>query len=175
MLMSRPRHDLSWAAVRRRWARMKPPKVKSVQDDSYHKSPSAPLLKNIFEWTSNHVDQVDAERPSFTYNRQRSDSLTEICVPSAAKIYRSSPLHDLSKVPCRNDMDTIRSELRVIISQLTLLTQHQKQQGANDDESQDWKFVAMVIDRFLLILFTLFMIVFTVLTVIWTPNIFNLR
>ena len=121
------------------------------------------------------MNHVDAERSSFDPIKQRSDSLTEICTTPISKIYRSSPFDDLSTMTRPKDMEIIRSELRVIISQLSLLTQHQHQQAENDDVSQDWKFVAMVVDRLCLIIFTLSMIIFSVLTVVWTPNIFKLR
>ncbi|CAF4297493.1 unnamed protein product, partial [Rotaria sordida] len=55
-------------------------------------------------------------------------------------------------------------ELRIIISQLAILTNHFRQVDKHDDESQDWQFVAMVIDRLCLIIFAIVMILFTVLT-----------
>jgi nicotinic acetylcholine receptor len=66
-------------------------------------------------------------------------------------------------------MEKIRSELRIIISHLAILTRQVQQQEEDSDLSEEWKFVAMVIDRLCLFLFTASMILFTLLTLFSTP------
>lgn len=189
--MDRPGHDLTWRSIRRRWASpvKEDTQLDKLPDEHYHKSPSAPLLKHIFEWTPNHVKHTDIEYVSCTNNhvKKRSDSLIDLYQPPMSKIHRSDPCSDLSKIPHSqpgpdlsktvhsNDVEVIRLELRVIISQLLKLTEHTEQQRENDDEAQDWKFVAMVIDRLCLIIFSISMIAFTLLTLCSAPNFFKLQ
>ena len=178
--MSRPRHDLTWKHIRRYWA--SPPKMSphlsKLADKKYHQSPTAPLLNHISEQTSNHVKHSRTEYLVLPNNhiKQRADSLLELSEPPpVSKIYRSDPCPDLSKALRCTDLEVIRSELQMIISQLSTLTQHTRDQAESDDQAQDWKFVAMVVDRLCLILFTSSMIIFTILTLFSTPNFFKLR
>lgn len=73
------------------------------------------------------------------------------------------------------EFDSIHSQLTTIVNHLTALTQHQQQEEEYDDETQDWKFVAMVIDRLCLIIFTLSMILFTFLTLFRHTNFLKLQ
>ncbi|UJR37392.1 hypothetical protein I4U23_030097 [Adineta vaga] len=68
------------------------------------------------------------------------------------------------------EIDTIRSEIRTVISQLSIVTNYIWQQEKHDNESQNWKFAAMVIDRLCLILFAVIMAIFTTLTFISIPK-----
>ncbi|CAF1413943.1 unnamed protein product, partial [Adineta steineri] len=58
---------------------------------------------------------------------------------------------------------------------LAILTHHTHHEEKLDNESQDWKFMAMVIDRLCLIFFTLSMALFTTLTLLSTPNFYKLQ
>ncbi|CAF3848431.1 unnamed protein product [Rotaria sordida] len=151
--MKRPHHDLSWHAIRPRWVS---PKQESNNIngpiDNYHsKIPSEPLSNNKFELSSTNVINVDKEPLEFS-------------VSSAMKIHDSRYHQNTSNELYTCDMEMIRSELRAIISQLAILINYSRQKEKDDNESQEWQFVAMVIDRFCLVVFAIVMLLFTVLT-----------
>ncbi len=185
--MKRPRHDLTWSGIRRRWAF---PKEKanninvngSIRNYKY-KSPSAPLLINKFESLSNNVINIEGasfqsidEHEHQQLRQQNSDSKSEYTLsPMAAQLRTSNHYENLTKLPHTCDIEMIRSELRVIVSHLSLLTREARRQAEEEDVSQDWKFVAMVVDRLCLILFTTSMTLFTALTLFSSPNFFKLQ
>ncbi|CAF1158999.1 unnamed protein product [Rotaria sordida] len=168
LCMKRPGHDLSWRAIRRKWTTSihEPNNINGSIDNRHSKIPSELLLNNTFELLSTNVINIDKEPLELLENdeKQHSTSLLEFSVPSVTKIQRSRHHHNLSKELYTCDMEMVRSELRIIISQLAILTNHFRQVDKHDDESQDWQFVAMVIDRLCLIIFAIVMILFTVLT-----------
>ncbi|CAF1352821.1 unnamed protein product [Rotaria sp. Silwood1] len=139
LLMKRPGHDLSWCRIRRQWASPKQESnnVNKSIDNRHSKIFPEPSLNNTFELLSTNVDKKSSE---FLENQNTSKEL----------------------YTC--DMDMIRSELRVIISQLAILVNYFRQKDKDDDQSQDWQFVAMVIDRLCLVIFATVMLLFTVLT-----------
>ena len=149
--MKRPRYDLTLNGIRRRWALPKEEVNESI-DNRHYKSPSAPLLNNTFKVSSNNVINIDRQS-------LRSDNNDQ----------------NLSRRSCICDIEIIRCELRVINSHLAILAHQTRQEEEDNDVSQDWRFVAMVVDRLCLILFTISMALFTVLTVFSTPNFFKLR
>ncbi|CAF3859755.1 unnamed protein product [Rotaria sp. Silwood1] len=163
LFMKRPNHDLSWRAIRRQWAFLKqePNNIKALIGNNHSKIPSEPLLHKTFELLPNNIIDIEKESLEFQENqqKQRSDVLLEFSVPRVTKIHRN-----VSKELHTCDMEMVRSELRIIISQLTVLTNHFRRQEEHDDETQDWKFIAMVIDRLCLIIFSIVMFVFTTLT-----------
>ncbi|CAF4830265.1 unnamed protein product, partial [Rotaria sp. Silwood1] len=163
LFMKRPNHDLSWRAIRRQWAFLKqePNNIKALIGNNHSKIPSEPLLHKTFELLPNNIIDIEKESLEFQDNqeKQRSDVLLEFSVPRVTKIHRN-----VSKELHTCDMEMVRSELRIIISQLTVLTNHFRRQEEHDDETQDWKFIAMVIDRLCLIIFSIIMFVFTTLT-----------
>ncbi|CAF1403997.1 unnamed protein product [Adineta steineri] len=180
LLMKRPRHDLSWKAIRRRWGPSKQESntINNSTSNHQYKSPSAPLLSNVFESLPNNV--IDVNRQSFQLiedpNKERSESPIKYSSTSNSnKIPRSYRQQDLSREVHLFDTEMIRSELRVIISHLAILTHHTHHEEKLDNESQDWKFMAMVIDRLCLIFFTLSMALFTTLTLLSTPNFYKLQ
>ncbi|CAF4804356.1 unnamed protein product [Rotaria sp. Silwood1] len=163
LFMKRPNHDLSWGAIRRQWAFLKqePHNINALIGNNHSKIPSEPLLHKTFELLPNNIIDIEKESLEFQENqqKQRSDVLLEFSVPRVTKIHRN-----VSKELHTCDMEMVRSELRIIISQLTVLTNHFRRQEEHDDETQDWKFIAMVIDRLCLIIFSIVMFVFTTLT-----------
>ncbi|CAF4134717.1 unnamed protein product [Rotaria sp. Silwood2] len=170
LLMKRPDHDLNWRGIRRRWASSKQESnnINKSIDNHHSKIPSEPLLDNTFELLSTNVMNIDKKPLELLENREKqgSDSLLEFSVPSTTKIHDSGHHQNTSKELYTCDTEPIRSELRIIISHLTILTNHSRQQDKEDDESQDWKFMARVIDRLCLVVFAVFMILFTVLNFI---------
>lgn len=171
--MKRPNHDLSWRAIRRQWST--PVKKSntingSIGNHHLERHPSDALLGNEFELLTNN--NVNAEKHSIetetSKEKKRSETLLDFAVPSLSKIKRSDHRHNLSKELHSCDIEPIRSELRSIISHLSVLTNHARQAEKQDNESQDWKFVAMVVDRLCLVLFTVSMALFTGLTYFYT-------
>lgn len=139
--MKRPGDDLTWKAIRHRWSAVN---HQSKPIHTYHsKCPNGT--------TSNHKPPLQLVSVS---NEQKSSECDSI---------RSFTPMSLSTVSHSHETEMISAELRQIASQLTFLTEHIWREAKHDNESQDWKFVAMVIDRFRLILFLLFIIVFTTL------------
>ncbi|CAF4360869.1 unnamed protein product, partial [Rotaria sp. Silwood2] len=165
LCMKRPNHDLSWRAIRRRWASPKQESNninESIGNDQ-SKIPFKPLLNNTFELLSSNAMNIDREPLESLENRekQRSDSLLENVVPSTTKTHHSQHYQNTLKELSTCDTEMVRSKLLMIISQLAILTDHSRQQEKEDDESQEWKFVARVIDRLCLVISTVSMIVFT--------------
>ncbi|CAF1309528.1 unnamed protein product [Rotaria sordida] len=167
LCMKRPNHDLSWHTIRRRWTfpKQESNNINESIDNNDSKIPSELLLSNTFELLSTNVTNVDKKPLEFLENqeKQRSDSLLEFPAPPATKTHRFRHHQNTSKELKICDMEMIRSELRIIISQLTILTNYSRQREKDDDESQEWKFLARVIDRLCLILFAISMILFNTL------------
>ncbi|CAF3811780.1 unnamed protein product [Rotaria sordida] len=169
LFMKRPNHDLSWHGIRRRqWTSLKQESNNrnKLFDNHYSKISSEPLLNNTFELLSTNRINVDKRPLKLLDNRekQRSDLLLEFTVPPTRKIYSSHHHQNTSKELYTCDMTMIRSELGVIISQLDILINYSRKKEKDDDKSQDWQFVAMVIDRLCLVIFAIIMLIFTVLT-----------
>ncbi|CAF3769588.1 unnamed protein product [Rotaria sordida] len=169
LFMKRPNHDLSWHGIRRRqWTSLKQESNNrnKLFDNHYSKISSEPLLNNTFELLSTNRINVDKRPLKLLDNRekQRSDLLLEFTVPPTRKIYSSHHHQKTSKELYTCDMTMIRSELGVIISQLDILINYSRKKEKDDDKSQDWQFVAMVIDRLCLVIFAIIMLIFTVLT-----------
>ena len=175
--MSRPNQNLTWRGVRRKMSKTSKTsyRPKKPDEENNSKSPSVPLLNNILH----HV--TVNEQSKYYYSRQNRpvrrsvDYLVDTSESNMLQIQRSTPCYDLTNISHSTSLESIRSDLRIIIGQLSILTKNSRQQAKFDDESQDWKFVAMVIDRLCLIIFTTCMIAFTGYTFYETPNIFKLR
>ena len=73
------------------------------------------------------------------------------------------------------ETNVICSKLHTIISQLQNITNHIWEHEKYDDQSQDWKFVAMVIDRLCLILSIIIITIFTVLIFLSSFNVYHVR
>jgi hypothetical protein len=169
--MKRPRHELTWRAIRRRWAAPKE-EVNNINGsigNHHYKSPSAPLLDNVINGDSQFSEILNDR------DKQRSDSFIEFSVPAISNIPQSHRQRDVSKEMYSLQAEIIRSELRIIISHLAFISHHIRREEKHNEESEDWKFVAMVIDRLCLILFTLSMALFTGLTLFSVPNFLKLH
>ncbi|CAF3717859.1 unnamed protein product [Rotaria sordida] len=165
LLMKRPDYDLSWRGIRRQWASSKQESnnVNKSIDNRHAKILPEPSLDNTFELLSTNVINVDKRSLEFL-ERQRSDPLLEFSIPPTTEIHNSRHHQNTSKDLYTCDMEMTRSELRVIISQLAILINYFRQKEKDDDNSQDWQFVAMVIDRLCLVIFATIMLLFTVFT-----------
>ncbi|CAF4591962.1 unnamed protein product [Rotaria sp. Silwood1] len=163
--MKRPNHDLTWRSIRRRWAspKQESDNLLGTIDNHQTKIPSEPLFDNTFELLSTNVINID-KKPLENQEKQHLDSILESAVPRAAEIHGPDYHQKTSNELYTCDMDTAHSELRVIISQLAILINYSRQKEKDDNESQDWQFVAMVIDRLCLVFFSIIMFLFTALT-----------
>lgn len=177
--MRRPRHDLTWRGIRRRWASSETDAnaINGSAGTTYYKSPSAPLLNDVFESLPNSVINIDQRTPSSVTgsDKQRSDVFVEVDLPPSGKQLRSRPEADLPRREHSFEMELLNSELRMIRSHLAILSHHTRRDEQLDDESQDWRFMGMVIDRLCLILFTSGMALFTGLTLLSTPDFYRLQ
>ena len=159
--MKRPGYDLTWKGIRRQWASPQQrtnSMKKSVPNEQYGSLPVS--LLNIIN-----------------LNQQRSNSAMELPITSLPKIGSGNREQDenIMREWHLYEIEMIRSELRIIISHLVILTKQARQQEELDGVSQDWKFVAMIIDRLCLILFSISMTLFTALTLFSNPTFFKLR
>lgn len=64
-------------------------------------------------------------------------------------------------------------ELQCILKELKFITNKMKLQEEEDEIISDWKFAAMVIDRFCLIIFTAFTVITTIAVLCSAPHIFT--
>lgn len=62
-------------------------------------------------------------------------------------------------------------DLHFILKELQFITNRMKKRDEEADLISDWKFAAMVVDRFCLIVFTLFTIIATVTVLLSAPHI----
>lgn len=73
---------------------------------------------------------------------------------------------DLKKLKCPSlscfSVTPYRQQLDLIMREVRFLTERYKLKDMEDDEIHDWKFAAMVIDRFAMVFLTIFTVVASV-------------
>lgn len=98
---------------------------------------------------------------------------------SHSNINMKNPQFQLNSAPkiviSSYETKIIYSELRTIISQLQMITDYIWQQEKYDNEAQDWKFVAMVIDRLCLYLSIVLIIIFTIFIFLPTSKLYHVH
>jgi hypothetical protein len=65
--------------------------------------------------------------------------------------------------------------INLILDELKVITKKIKTDEQEDDKSQDWKFTAMVIDRFCLVIFVLATFISTAAILLTAKNFFKFR
>jgi len=178
--MKHPRHDLTWRGIRRRWMMRKEEanNINGSVGKHHYKYLSTPLLDDVLELLpNNNTINVDSQLSDSLNdrNKQHPHSVRGCSVSPTSRIPQSHNQRDLSKALNTYQTEMIRSELRIITSHLAILSHRVRREEKYNKESEDWKFVAMVIDRLCLILFTISMIVFTGSTLFSVPNFFKLE
>ncbi len=170
--MKRPGHDLTWYNIRHRWSAT----VDQTKNFSNHigihcpNGSPATISNNHTNIKLQHL-QISVDR-----DKQRSDAVSKIINSPVPKLQHSPDDNHSSNVSHSYETDMIYLELRTIISQLNTITDYIWLQEKYDNESQDWKFVAMVIDRLCLILFLFFLTIFTILIFLSTAsNFYNFQ
>ena len=68
---------------------------------------------------------------------------------------------------------SVNGDLREVLKELKLMTEKMQRDEYFQDQCNDWKFAAMVIDRLCLWMFTIFTIVSTFAILFSAPNIFS--
>jgi nicotinic acetylcholine receptor len=168
--MSRPEHELTWRAIRQQHARTVERQNSIISNQKY---PLTPLLANSSKSLLANVTTIDEP----TYVNTNSALPVAVMNHIIPRHKCKNPLHqhEPNDVLLPRDMRVFRSELRTIISELKFLTDQVKKEEGEDDVSQDWKFAAMVIDRFCLVVFTIMTSIFSYVTLLSAPNFFKLR
>jgi len=80
----------------------------------------------------------------------------------------SSPYPTLSNHGCSSSSNR---ELQCILKELKFITNRMKVHDEEEEIIGDWKFAAMVIDRFCLITFTAFTVITTITVLLSAPHI----
>ncbi|UJR35796.1 hypothetical protein I4U23_028544 [Adineta vaga] len=170
--MSRPGHDLTWRAIRRRHTRTHERENSTI--NNYKCLPTPSLAESSKSLLANVTCLND---PNFTNTSQTLPStvMNHILPRQHSKCKNPTHNHEPNDVLLPRDMRVFRAEMRTIITELQFLTEHVKQEEEDDDVSEDWKFSAMVIDRLCLVLFTLMTTIFSYVTLFSAPNFFKLR
>lgn len=83
----------------------------------------------------------------------------------SASFLRSSHIDDST------GCSTAQRELQTILRELQFITGRMRKADEEAEVISDWKFAAMVVDRFCLIIFTLFTVIATVAVLLSAPHI----
>ena len=175
--MKHPRYDLTWWGIRHRWGSAKEHVDNVNANGSIGNHHSMPLLHHTVESLPDHPSNLSRKSCTSTNEQEnyQSRSVLDLTVIPMSNIPSSDFYENLTKVSQLDHIEMIRSELRTIISHLASLTRHAQRQEDHDVVCQDWKFVAMVVDRLCLVLFSIAMVSFTLFTLFSTPNFFKLK
>lgn len=168
--MKRPGYDLTWHSIRHQWSSSR------VRSDSITKHIDIHYPKCATLSISNEIAHLNKQTFIYSVSRhkQQLEAVPKITVTSVPTLRRTHSDQNPQTGHNIGETSSIHSELRTIISQLAFLTNHIWRQEKHENESQDWKFVAMVIDRLCLVVFTLIMIIFTGLTFIFAYDFYSL-
>ena len=79
----------------------------------------------------------------------------------------AATLDDTGSTPC----SVAQRELQAILRELQFITGRMRKADDEAELISDWKFAAMVVDRFCLIIFTMFTIIATVAVLLSAPHI----
>jgi hypothetical protein len=167
--MKRPGHDLTWYSIRHRWSSV------IDQSSSYSNHIDIHYPKCRPGTIANDITNINKQHLRFSADRKGQQSDSVITVSPAPILQHAPDEHHSSTVSHSCTIDIICSELRTIVSQLAVITDHIHWQEKHDNESQDWKFVAMVIDRLCLILFIIFMSIFTTLVCLAASHFYTFQ
>ncbi|CAF4704426.1 unnamed protein product [Rotaria sp. Silwood1] len=172
LCMSRPEHDLSWRAIRSHHQRTMG-RQNSITSDQ--RCAATPLLANSSKSLLANVTGSEDQTYINTSNTLPTNVTNHIVPRQQPKCKNPHHHHDPNEILLPRDMRVFRSEMRAIISELRILTDHVKKEEDEDDISQDWKFSAMVLDRLCLIVFTILTTLLSYATLFSAKNFFKLR
>ncbi|CAF1252210.1 unnamed protein product [Rotaria sordida] len=172
LCMGRPEHDLSWKAIRLQHRRTI---ERQNSITSNQKCVPTPLLANSSKSLLANVTSSDDQPYIYSSNTLPTNIMNHIVPRQQPKCKNPHHQHDPNEILLPRDMRVFRSEMRTIISELRILTDHVKKEEDEDDISQDWKFSAMVLDRLCLIVFTTLTTLLSYATLFSAKNFFKLR
>ena len=92
--------------------------------------------------------------PTFLCRCPDATAVEEAPVPASAPVRRRHP-------QCCAAVESLRPELAAILVEVKCITRKMRDDEWNDDQTSDWKFAAMVIDRLSFWVLTLYLVVVT--------------
>ncbi|KAF0770456.1 acetylcholine receptor subunit alpha-type acr-16-like isoform X4 [Aphis craccivora] len=144
LCMQRPGKDISFKAIRSRYTDRRGIELRERSSRS--------LLANVLDIDDDFRASVLSHR---VYNNGAASS--------------SSPASE-SRSVCNYSA----RELQLILQEVRYITDHMRKQQDDQEVINDWKYAAMVVDRFCLIVFTFFTLVATVAVMYSAPHIITL-
>lgn len=171
LCMTRPGHDLSWRAIRQRHLRSNERQNSLTSNSKYS---STPLLAHSSKSLLANVTSGDESAQNCT-QQMLPNSIMNHIMARHPRCKNPNHNHDPNEVLHPRDMRIFRTEMRTIMADLKVLTDHVRKEEEEDDVSQDWKFTAMVLDRLWLIIFTLLTTFLSYVTLFSAPNFFKFR
>ncbi len=170
--MKRPKHDLRWHSIHHRLSSSTINQTKHFNNhiDVHYSKGSVPIVSNNCIKIKNPRLRLSVDR-----ERQRSNTKSKMSVSLVPTVSQAPDDPHSSTESHSSETNLIYSELHAIVSQLTMITDHIYQQERLENESQDWKFVAMVIDRLCLFVFLFFTTIFTTLIFISASHLYTSR
>lgn len=170
--MTRPDHDLSWKAIRLQHKRLR------ERQNSLTSSPKCMPTPLLVESSRSLLANVaGGDDPSYMHTSNTLPmSVANHLVPRQQhKCKNPHHHHDPNDMLLPRDMRAFRSDMRMIQSELRIITDFIKQGEAEEDISQDWKFSAMVLDRLCLIIFSILTSILSYVTLFSAKNFLKLR
>ena len=85
------------------------------------------------------------------------------------------PSQDGGKSECTTETDddgAVRGDILAILNEIRFITRRMKDEAQGADETNDWKWAAMVIDRLCFWVFTAYLIIATLVIFFKAPHIF---
>jgi hypothetical protein len=163
--MKRPGHDLTWFSIRHRCSSTidRSNSISNHIDTHYPKCPTTAISNN------NTNISKPPFRVSINQERQELDSMPKISVSPTSTLQNAQNDHHQSLTASHS------CEINTIISHLAIITDHIWRQEKHDNESQEWKFAAMVIDRLCLILFMILVAIFTTIAFLSACNLYGFQ
>ena len=196
--MSRPKHDLSLANIKRqvRTRQLKerlPPSlslISNVRDIDnlipiLHQSHTTDSLCNSHQPISNCQQPINNHQPISnhhmsnnhqTVNNHHSTSSTSSPPPPPPPFFRNGTLEDSWNHSCNSTAgcgSSLRNEVLNILNEVRYLTRHVKEDDEEKEEINDWKFAGMVIDRLCFWIASIFLVVFTLAIFLSAPQVMS--
>ena len=138
--------------------------------------PSLSLISNVKD-TDNAIP-LNSEYRNEYRSEYRSGDQRNTATEYRTQYANSHSVHNHVGTYIANSFDepfkaNVKGELLSILSELRFITHKIKEGNENQDEINDWKFAAMVIDRLCFWIFTSYLVITTVAIFFKAPHIFG--
>lgn len=120
---------------------------------------SKSLLANVLD--------IDDDFRNVTSGAVGGNNASTVTTNLGPNFMRATTIEDASGLPSSGT----QRELQNILRELQFITARMKRADEEAEVISDWKFAAMVVDRFCLIIFTMFTIIATVAVLLSAPHI----